>query len=496
MASHTKTAGEVRGKVILGDAVVKAEIEFINDAIEDASDLEKVKTVISTGAGMAGVYNYGDWFLLEEVYLYGSGWKGKTEFTSVQRIPGITEMTMKEVQAAIKAIDPNIFVNHKRINAVLSHFRKFGYQIHPGNWFDATSSNKIKWVINWNNTVFDHITVMDDTLIIGKPDQLAPVGAKTATGELMPSGQPRPIDGLIEPIHHQTKIEFYGMGNKGTGQTPMRPAAAGTNNEDYEMANVNIGDGSEFNVGGGSAASAGAAIAQVLAVVNSLQGHLNTSFGQLTQTGLIRCEVDGDYALAAGKINTGDGVTQDLEHYNTYDPAGNQQTGENLGHTEQTSPFPITPFIGGGGGGGGGGGSSGGSSGGGSGNLSFSFTQTSMPCAGCGWLFTSSKLVVTGTSGSASASGPGFLVKVGRGSPTVKFGISKSSVGTVTSARLYLTFHTGEGIANGDYSSVVKVYGNGGHIATYTAGQVKGLGYSKSKPNFNFDVTSFVKSAL
>ena len=67
MTSHTKTAGEIRGKVILGDSVVKAEIEFINDAIEDASDAGKVKTVISPGAGMAGAYNYGDWWLLDEV---------------------------------------------------------------------------------------------------------------------------------------------------------------------------------------------------------------------------------------------------------------------------------------------------------------------------------------------------------------------------------------------------------------------------------------------
>ena len=327
MASHTKTAGEVRGKVILGDSTVKAEIEFINDAIENASDIEQVKTVISTGAGMAGVYNYGDWYLLEEVYMYGAGWKGRTEFTSVQRIPGITEMTMKETQAAIKALDPNIFVNHKRINAVLSHFRKFGYQIHPGNWFDATTTNKIKWVINWNNTVFDHITVIDDTLVIGKPDQLAPVGAKTADpSNTLPSGQTAPIGGLIEPIHHQTKIEFYGMGNKGTGQTTMRPAAPGTKNEDYEMANLAIGDGSGLTVGGAGDSSA-AAIAQVLGVVNSLMGALDTSFGQLTQTGLMRCEVDGDYALEAGKINTGDGVTQDLAHYNTYDPAGNQISG-------------------------------------------------------------------------------------------------------------------------------------------------------------------------
>ena len=65
MPSHTKTAGEIRGKVILGDSVVKAEIEFINDAIENASDTGQVKTVISTGAGISGVYNYGDWYLLE-----------------------------------------------------------------------------------------------------------------------------------------------------------------------------------------------------------------------------------------------------------------------------------------------------------------------------------------------------------------------------------------------------------------------------------------------
>ena len=328
MTSHTKTAGEVRGKVILGDAVVKAEIEFINDAIEDASDLEKVKTVISTGAGMAGVYNYGDWFLLEEVYLYGSGWKGQTEFTSVQRVPGITEMTMKEVQIALKAIDPNIFVNHKRINAVLSHFRKFGYQIHPGNWFDATTANKIKWVINWNNTVFDHITVIDDTLIIGKPDQLAPVGAKTADGSvLLPSGAVAPVEGLIEPVHHQTKIEFYGMGNKGTGQTSMRPAAAGTKNDMAVKATADIGDGSEFNVGGGSEVSAGTAIAQVMGVINGLVTGLDTSFGQLTQTGLLRSEVKSDFAMQAGKINTGDGVTQDLQHYNTYDAAGQPISG-------------------------------------------------------------------------------------------------------------------------------------------------------------------------
>jgi len=357
MASHTKSAADVRGKVILGDSVVKAEIEFINDAIEDASDAGKVKTVISTGAGMAGAYNYGDWWLLEEVYMYGAGWKGRTDFTSVQRIPGITEMTMKEVQAAIKEIDPNIFVNHKRINAVLSHFRKFGYQIHPGNWFDATTTNKIKWVLNWNNTVFDHVTVIDDTLVIGKPDQLAPVGAKTADpSALMPSGlQVHPVAGLIEPIHHQTKIEFYGLGNKGTGQTVMRPAAAGTKNDTAVKATADIGDGSAFNVGGSSETSAGAAIAQVMGVVNGLIGALDTSFGHMTQTGLLRSEVGSDFALQAGKVNTGDGVTQDLDHYNTYNPAGKPETGNagrpgDSGTPEHPGGSSTTHGSGGGGG--------------------------------------------------------------------------------------------------------------------------------------------------
>jgi hypothetical protein len=137
-----------------------------------------------------------------------------------------------------------------------------------------------------------------------------------------------------------------------------------------------------------------------------------------------------------------------------------------------------------------------GDGGGGSGSITFSFIQTQMPCAGCGWLFTSSRLVVKGSNGTATANGPGFLVKVGRGTPTIKFGISQSSVGTVTSARLYLPFNTREGLANGDYSSIVKVFGNGRHIATFSAGQVKQMGYSKSNPGFNFDVTSFIKSAL
>ena len=112
MARHTKTAGEVRGKVILGDSVVKAEIEFINDAIENASDTWQVKTVISTGAGMAGVYNYGDWYLLEEVYLYGAGWKGQTGFSSVQRIPTITEMTMKELTTTIMIMNQSTHLWH------------------------------------------------------------------------------------------------------------------------------------------------------------------------------------------------------------------------------------------------------------------------------------------------------------------------------------------------------------------------------------------------
>ena len=237
-------------------------------------------------------------------------------------------MTMKEVQAAIKEIDPNIFVNHKRINAVLSHFRKFGYQIHPGNWFDATTTNKIKWVLNWNNTVFDHISVVDDTLVIGKPDQLAPVGAKTADpGNTLPSGQVAPVEGLIEPVHHQTRIEFYGMGNKGTGQSTMRPAAVGTKNDTAVKATADVGDGSGIGTGAGQTAP-GSAIAQVMGVVNGLIGALDTSFSQLTQTGLIRSEVSSDFALQAGIVNTGDGVTKDLEHYNTYDPSGQPVTGD------------------------------------------------------------------------------------------------------------------------------------------------------------------------
>ena len=184
----------------------------------------------------------------------------------------------------------------------------------------------------------------------------------------------------------------------------------------------------------------------------------------------------GYQSVVAGSTNTGNGAARQKPSGHDREAAvtGAPFTGGASGHFGKPS----------------------GGGGGGSGNLTFSFTQLSMPCSGCGWLISSSRLVVKGSNGTATANGPGFLIKVGRGSPTIKFGISQSSVGSVTSARLYIPFNTREGIANGDYSSVVKVYGNGGHIATFTAGQVKQMGYSKSNPNFNFDVTSFVRSAL
>ena len=142
-----------------------------------------------------------------------------------------------------------------------------------------------------------------------------------------------------------------------------------------------------------------------------------------------------------------------------------------------------------------GGGGGGGSSGGGSGNIVFTFKQTSMPCAGCGWLFESSRLSVTGNKGSANIGGPGFLAKVGRGTATIRFSVP-SSVGSVSKATLYLRFDTGEGIANGDFSSVVVMGAGGKTWKVLKASSVKAAGYSKARPNYPVDVTGYVRSVV
>lgn len=518
MASHTPSAAELRGRVILGDSVVKAEIELINAKLEVAADNGKTRLVLRNETPMTKSYNYGNWFLIEEFFQYGAALK-KGDFTSVQALGGaaaLEGLTQPEVLQKIKSKDSEIFPKHARINAVLAHFRKVGYQMHPGNWFDATQKNNIIWVLNWNNTLMDHITVVDNTLVIGKTTQRGLLGSTERDGSLDAAGFANPIGGYYKPDIPQTKIEFYGLGNKGTGQVDVTPADGkmGTNNVNYHLAAQSVQEGLGGDAEGQIAAGAAAGVL-AMGLVADLAGAIGKSIGDLTRIGIYSSEVGqggaisgtyghgsgggSDYAVVPGYVNTGDGVVPDIDNFAIYNAIGKHVTNPEFGESA----------TGGGGGGGGGafalggfaiegGSSSGGSSvfsgSGTSGNIAITYTQTSIACGECGFLFNGSKLVVNGDKGTASASGPRFLCKKGRGNPTFRYAIS--GVGRVKSARLYLPFDTAEGIANADYTSVMVIAMNGKNIATFSAAKIKSMGYSKANPNFNFDVTAAVSGAI
>jgi len=329
--TETPPATTLRSRTILGDASVKQEVQFINQVLKTSSEAGNVRAVVDTGPVMAGKYTYGHWFLLEEIFQYGAAWTGDP-FTSIMEIPDAQDMTMPELMAAIKEKEPQIFQRHKQINAVLTHFRKLGYQIHPGNWFDARVTEPIKWVINWNNTILDHISIIDDTLVIGKPDQMGPVGPKERSGEALTqstSGVLAPVEGLTEPIHPQTKINFFGLGDKGNGQVVMRPAgqAMGTENYLYEDLNTDISGGSYDFADPGDT---NGALNAVMGLINTMAGNIDNSMGQLSGIGLFRTEVDNDFARVPGIINSGDGTVQDVSNVTTFSPTGKLLTGGSL----------------------------------------------------------------------------------------------------------------------------------------------------------------------
>lgn len=329
--TETPPATTLRSRTILGDASVKQEVQYINQVLKTSSEAGNVRAVVDTGPVMAGKYTYGHWFLLEEIFQYGAAWKGDP-FTSIMEIPNAQDMTMPELMAAIKEKEPQIFQRHKQINAVLTHFRKLGYQIHPGNWFDARVTEPIKWVINWNNTILDHISIIDDTLVIGKPDQMGPVGPKERSGEALAgstSGVLAPVEGLTEPVHPQTKLNFFGLGDKGNGQVVMRPAgqAMGTNNYLYEDLNSDISGGTYDFADPGDT---NGALNAIMGLINTMAGNIDNSMGQLSGIGLFRTEVENDFARVPGIINSGDGTVQDVSNVTTFSPTGELLSGGSL----------------------------------------------------------------------------------------------------------------------------------------------------------------------
>ena len=127
------------------------------------------------------------------------------------------------------------------------------------------------------------------------------------------------------------------------------------------------------------------------------------------------------------------------------------------------------------------------------------FKQTTMPCAGCGWLFDSVQLVINHSAGKFVKNGKGFLVKVGRAKPIFSADLSSiPSSATIQSATLYMRFNAHEGIARGDFTSTAVVYGwldaSKSKVRDITAKKdIKGKGYSKSNPNLPIDFTAYAQ---
>ena len=129
--------------------------------------------------------------------------------------------------------------------------------------------------------------------------------------------------------------------------------------------------------------------------------------------------------------------------------------------------------------------------------------QTYLQCPGCGWLFDSTKLVVEHTAGTLTKTGPGMLVKQG-GNRIGQIDFDLSSIpanARINKATLWMVFNRREGIANGDKSSVVKVYGwiNNKKVLVRTlnaATDIKDRGYNKVNNNVPFDYTEYARNSI
>jgi hypothetical protein len=532
MTSHTPSAATLRGRVILGNATVKSEIESINARLETAADNGKTRLVIRNETTMTKSYNYGNWFLVEEFFQYGAALK-KGGFTSVTALGGmgaIENKTQKQILDMIKGKGTNVLQRHAEINAVLAHYRKLGYQMHPGNWFDAGQKNNIIWVLNWNNTIMDHITVVDNTLCIGKPDQKGLLGSAEKSGELDSAGRALPIGGYYKPSMPQTNIEFFGLGNKGQGQITVEPAdgkLGGTNNLGYRSAAISISEGMQSGEEGAALAAAAGSGLYSMALIADMAGVLGKAIGDLTRTGLFSSEVGqggeisamygnnvgggGDFATVEGYVNTGDGVTPDIENVPILDNIGaHVATGENydqwynskwgmgtpggnpldssLANPENIGNITVP-----------GGSGSGSTTEGGydaSGPIQFTFNQTRMDQGDWGWWFIRSELRVTGTKGSQTVRGNGFIAKKGRPAGKVSFVVDKNIVGSVTRATFVAVWEPQEGIANADYTSIIQVYAGGKLYKTLTSAGVKALGQRKGAAPLSFDVTSYIAAVV
>jgi len=130
--------------------------------------------------------------------------------------------------------------------------------------------------------------------------------------------------------------------------------------------------------------------------------------------------------------------------------------------------------------------------------LRLTISQRYQPCGECGIWFSSSQVTVSGSAGTyRTPRMKAGVVKKDTGQ-TVQVNASLRGVRSVSRATMYLTIHSGEGIANADNSSVLVVKGvrNGRvvFVRTITARQLKSRGNKSSRPTVPIDITRFVRS--
>lgn len=329
MPKKIRSAAEIRSSIPVGDPIVESEIDLIGDAIEAAATSHKLTAVIDTGS-MAGEYSYGDWWLMEKLFDYET-WRGEPIHAGIQeRLVefGLNSNLQEEtIETVLNSIPTDLRTRQKRINKVLSYFRNLGYNIHPGNWFDAAEELKIKWVVNWNSTINDHIYIIDDTVIIGKPEEVIPIGKTPAYAD--------PV-----PALPKTRIDFFGSGNTGVSRPEMgvpqlEPAFAGTTSVsgiDADAAIAYAGPGGGGSLSNSLDAAIGDAVndafgslaASLTGVFDAHNELMAEMFYQFNRNRLVKPIYPASVPelVVSGLHNKGDGYFRDRDNMEKYTPDG------------------------------------------------------------------------------------------------------------------------------------------------------------------------------
>jgi len=129
-------------------------------------------------------------------------------------------------------------------------------------------------------------------------------------------------------------------------------------------------------------------------------------------------------------------------------------------------------------------------------NVDLTFKQTYQPCPDCGLQFDSVELVIVHSQGTFTKRQGHMAIKQAP-NRVGHFVADISSIprdAQIVNAKLNMLLNRAEGIANGDSSSVIGVYGKSGFVREITArNDIKGKGYSKANPMVPIDFTSYAR---